>query len=74
MCPVCFFVENSSESKLCEICSAPNPGTVAPFFCTLAKATLPRDESVVSRGQPITPSRHALQFDIAGTKMTAGGG
>ena len=29
MCPVCFFVENSSSSKLCEICTAPNPGTAA---------------------------------------------
>ncbi|CAM9186272.1 unnamed protein product, partial [Ectocarpus fasciculatus] len=26
MCPVCFFVENSPSSKLCEICTAPNPG------------------------------------------------
>eukprot|EP00903_Cladosiphon_okamuranus_P013950 g12974.t1 len=26
MCPVCFFVENASSSKLCEICTAPNPG------------------------------------------------
>lgn len=26
MCPVCFFVENQSSSKLCEICTAPNPG------------------------------------------------
>ncbi len=26
MCPVCFFVENASTSKLCEICTAPNPG------------------------------------------------
>ncbi|CAM9572650.1 unnamed protein product [Ectocarpus sp. 12 AP-2014] len=26
MCPVCFFVENSPCSKLCEICAAPNPG------------------------------------------------
>ncbi|CAM9159020.1 unnamed protein product, partial [Scytosiphon promiscuus] len=25
MCPVCFFVENPSSSKLCEICTAPNP-------------------------------------------------
>ncbi|CAM9910415.1 unnamed protein product, partial [Ascophyllum nodosum] len=26
MCPVCFFIENASTSKLCEICQAPNPG------------------------------------------------
>ncbi|CAM9843038.1 unnamed protein product, partial [Pylaiella littoralis] len=25
MCPVCFFVENASSNKLCEICTAPNP-------------------------------------------------
>ena len=28
MCPVCFFVENASTSKLCEICTAPNPGKI----------------------------------------------
>ncbi|CAM9886503.1 unnamed protein product [Choristocarpus tenellus] len=26
MCPVCFFVENPSAAKMCEICNAPNPG------------------------------------------------
>lgn len=46
MCPVCFFVENSSSSKLCEICTAPNPGELSsippvPHFVDRAGRGIP---------------------------------